>query len=253
MCMEDKIQLLYELKDQINKYRPLPVEDLKVLNDDFAVDYTYNTNAIEGSTISLNETYMLLNNNVTIQGKTLTEHLDIINHKEAYDYVVQLGNGSDPLTEKDIKDLHFLVLNNNIEQRGAYRNVNVRVGSHIAPEFFKVRELLQEALDDYNTSDLGFFEKVSKFHLDFETIHPFADGNGRTGRLIINLEIIKNGFLPINIKYNDVDEYYKSFDDYHKNGSIKTLLDLVVNYEKEELEARISLLRDREKYNDLER
>lgn len=234
--MEDKIKLLENLKDELQKLKPLTETETKRLQEDFTIEYTYNTNAIEGNTITLDETRQVIIDGLTIGGKSVKEHLEIIGHKEAFDYIVELGKDKKQmLTEKIIKEIHSLVLMNDRENSGKYRNILVRVGSHTPPQPFMIEPLMEELIINYNRSDEETIEKIARFHLDFEMIHSFIDGNGRTGRLILNLELIKKGYLPIDIKFKDRLDYYKAFDDYQKNGSIQSMLDLVVKYEEEEL------------------
>lgn len=234
--MEDKIKLLENLKDELQKLKPLTETETKRLQEDFTIEYTYNTNAIEGNTITLDETRQVIIDGLTIGGKSVKEHLEIIGHKEAFDFIVELGKDKKQmLTEKIIKEIHSLVLMNDRENKGKYRNILVRVGSHTPPQPYMIEPLMEELIINYNRSDEETIEKIARFHLDFEMIHPFIDGNGRTGRLILNLELIKEGYMPIDIKFKDRADYYKAFDDYQKNGSIQSMLDLVVKYEEEEL------------------
>ena len=247
--------LLSEIENKktiVSKLRPLNEGEIKRLQEDFAIENTYNSNAIEGSTITLDETYMIIKEGITIGGKSIREHLEIIGYKEAFDYVVDIAKNKADLTEKMIRDIHYLVLQDNKQARGRYRNVPVRVGTHIAPQPYLVNPLMEKLLENNRewTKD-NTIKAVSNFHLEFETIHPFIDGNGRTGRLILNLELIKNGYLPINIKYKDIEKYFNCFNEYRKNENkdISQMVKLVANYQLEELNKYISIL---EVANDLE-
>ena len=232
-------------KEIISKLRPLNESEIKRLQEDFIIENTYNSNAIEGSTITLDETHMIIKEGITVGGKSIKEHLEIIGYKEAFDYIIDIANTKTELTEKIIQDIHYLVLQGNKQARGIYRNVPVRVGSHIAPQPYLVKPQMERLMED-NKEWLkeNVLIAVSKFHLEFETIHPFLDGNGRTGRLIMNLELIKNGYLPINIKYKDVENYFNCFNYYRKNGAkdYSHMLKLVANYQLEELNKYISIL-----------
>jgi len=247
--MDDNIEVLLNevenKKEIISKLKPLNNSEIKRLQEDFIIDNTYNSNAIEGSTITLDETHMIIKEGITVGGKSIKEHLEIIGYKEAFDHIVDVAKSKVDLTEKIIKDIHYLVLQDNKQARGRYRNVPVRVGSHIAPQPYLVNPLMERLLEDNRewTKD-NTIKAVSKFHLEFETIHPFIDGNGRTGRLILNLELIKNGYLPINIKYNDIEKYFSCFNEYRKNDSkdISQMVELVANYQIEELDRYISIL-----------
>src|SRR5699024_10672176 len=204
--MTDHINILLkevqEKKEILSQLRPLNESEIKRLQEEFIIESTYNSNAIEGSTITLDETYMIIKEGITVGGKSIREHLEIIGYKEAFDYIIDIANDKTDLTERTIQDIHYLVLQNNKLARGVYRNVPVRVGSHIARQPYLVKPQMENLIvDNKKWLKDNILLAVSKFHLEFETIHPFIDGNGRTGRLIMNLELIKNGYLPINIEY----------------------------------------------------
>ena len=251
ITIEELLNKVKIKKDILASLRPLDKSEIQRLQEDFIIESTYNSNAIEGSTITLDETYMILKEGITVGGKSLKEHLEIIGFKEAFDYVLELAkNKESALTERDILDIHYLVLQDNKQSRGIYRSVPVRVGSHIAPQPYLIRPLMENLLrDNEEWSKDNILEAVSKFHLEFETIHPFIDGNGRTGRLILNLELIKNGFLPINIKYKDIETYFNCFNHYRKYDSknCSKMIELVANYELEELDRYISIIKEKEK------
>ncbi len=244
----EKIGVIEKKLEFINKHRPLSIGNLKddsemvrVLKD-FNVDFTYNSNAIEGSTITLDETYLILQN-VTIGGKSVKEHFEVVNHAEAFNYILDVANDkpSDVLSESLIREIHSLVLANDPRKRGQYRNVAVRVGGYFPPDSFLVPELISQLVRDYNAdSDSHILEKIAKFHLDFERIHPFADGNGRTGRLIINLELIKHGYPPVNIKFSDRIKYYDTFKvDDGSLSKYSKIIDLILNEVENSIEQHI--------------
>lgn len=160
---------------------------------------------------------------------------------------MELADRNNPLTEKNIKDIHSLVLMNDAQNRGVYRRLPVTIvgALHTPPQPYLVAIQMEQLLQDYERlkQTTHIIEAISIFHLRFEGIHPFIDGNGRTGRLILNLELIKSGLLPINIKFADKREYYTCFDDYYGENHISDrLIHLVAKYEIEELKNRISLL-----------
>ena len=232
-------------KEAISKLRPLNKSEIERLQEDFIIENTYDSNAIEGSTITLDETHMIIKEGITVGGKSIKEHLEIVGYKEAFDYIIDLAKTKADLTEKIIRDIHYLVLQDNKQARSRYRNVPVRVGSHIAPQPYLVEPQIEKLLEDNREwTKNNILIAVSKFHLEFETIHPFIDGNGRTGRLLMNLELIKNGYLPINIKYNDIEKYFSCFNEYRKDNKkdISYMVKLVANYQLEELNKHISIL-----------
>lgn len=242
MYNEELLNEVKAKKSLYNKYG-LNIEEKERLKKDFIISNTYNSNAIEGNTITENETYMILNDNMVIEGKSLNEHLDIVNHAEALEYIFSIVDSKIKITEDTIKDIHYLVLNNNKENRGSYRTVNVRVGSHIPPSYYKINDKMNQLIYDYQ-NNLQMFDSIiaiAMFHADFETIHPFIDGNGRTGRLILNLELMRAGYLPINIKKSNVKEYYLSFSEFNFTNSYTKIIDLVLNYENQGLDYVLGL------------
>ena len=230
-------------KNLLDNKRPLTQGELERLNEEFTVEYTYNSNAIEGNTLTLRETDMVLRG-LTIDSKPLQEHLEAINHKEAFDYVLTLVRDNVELTENIIKQIHSLVLADKRGDRGIYRHIPVRIlgAAHIPVQPYEIEPKMTELLNWYHGSSDNIIRKLAKFHIEFEAIHPFIDGNGRTGRLLINLELMKAGYPPIDIKFADRVAYYKAFDQYHIEGNLYSMENLFANYLNERLEYFISIL-----------
>lgn len=243
------IEKVIELKNKLSSLRPLNSGELKRLRNDFIINNTYNSNAIEGSTITLRETALILEAGITIGEKPLKEHLEVIGHKDAFEYVYELASANTELSERVIKDIHTLVLMNDRENRGVYRSVPVRIigAKHTPPPPYQVPELIEQLLIDYKEllQSKNIIEAVAELHLMFESIHPFIDGNGRTGRLLLNLELIKNGLLPINIKFTDRMKYYNVFDEYATEKSCNALINMIYEYEISELEEYISIIENK--------
>lgn len=245
--MKNKFNVLDELSKELKTKRPLNQTELKKLHENFMIENTYHSNAIEGNTLTLRETAMILQDGITIAEKPIKDHLDLIGYKDAFEYIMELADRNTPLTEKNIKDIHSLVLMNDAQNRGVYRRLPVTIvgALHTPPQLYLVVVQMEQLLQDYAElkQTHHIIEAVSIFHLRFEGIHPFIDGNGRTGRLILNLELIKSGLLPINIKFADKREYYACFDDYYgANHTSDRLTKLITKYEIEELKNRINLL-----------
>lgn len=235
------------LRNKLKSLRPLNETELKRLRDEFIIENTYNSNAIEGNTLTLRETALILQEGVTIAEKPVREHLEAIGHKDAFEYVIALADANTALTERVIKEIHSLVLMNDANNRGVYRSVPVNIlgAAHTPPQPFLVPVQIEALLKDYDDmkQDMHPIEAIAEFHLRFEGIHPFIDGNGRTGRLILNLELIKAGLLPVNIKFADRRKYYECFDHYYSNGHTpETLCELIAGYEVEELEQHIKIV-----------
>lgn len=242
------LSAIIELKNELDSLRPLTPEEVKALNNQFAVEYTYNSNAIEGNTLTLRETDLVLRG-LTIDKKPLKDHFDAVGHKEAFDFVSELVKNKEPLSESIIKQIHFLVLGRDIQNRGLYRNIPVYISGAKTQtaQPVLIPEKVQELLEWYrNDSEDDFLTKIALFHLRFESIHPFIDGNGRTGRLIVNLELMKLGYPPIDIKFTDRKAYYNEFDSYSETGSPKAMFKLFAKYLTERLRRYIETVRTAE-------
>ena len=238
MDMNKKIEQIEKLVLKLNSLTPFTSGELQRLNEEFVIEYTYDSNAIEGSTLTLDETALVLKENITISGKPLNDHLAAIGHKEAYYYVEKLVENKEPLNENQILDIHSLVLVDRPQDKGKYRNLPVRImgTSAVLSEPYMIKKHMEELLEWYHSeNNLNLLEKLTLLHLKFETIHPFIDGNGRTGRLILNLELMKNGYVPINIKNNKKRKYYDAFKVYNENNNYELMLDLICDYLIEEI------------------
>ncbi|MGN0720378.1 MAG: Fic family protein [Anaerovoracaceae bacterium] len=230
-------------KIELDSRRPLTEGELERLNEEFAVEYTYNSNAIEGNTLTLRETDLVLRG-LTIDQKPLKDHMEAVGHKEAFEYVIELVKGKAPLGERVIKQIHYLVLADKTEDRGVYRRIPVRImgAQHEPAQPYLIIPRMEQLLHEYEESNEHIVTKLAKFHIEFEAIHPFIDGNGRTGRLLVNLELMKAGFPPIDIKFTDRLTYYKAFDDYHVNHNLKTMEDLFAGYINKRLDEYLAML-----------
>lgn len=229
--------------EALKKRRPLTEGELERLDEEFLTEYTYNSNAIEGNTLTLRETDMVLRG-LTIDRKSLKEHLEVIGHKEAFEYVRQLVSENIPMSEKVIKDIHYLVLADKKEDRGVYRRVPVRImGAENEPvQPYLIIPKMRELLVQYKNSKEDIVNKLARFHIEFEGIHPFIDGNGRTGRLLVNLELMNAGYPPIDIKFTDRLEYYKAFDEYHTKHKLSAMADMFARYINQRLDLYLSIL-----------
>lgn len=232
-------------KSELSSRRPLTEGEVERLKEEFTVEFTYNTNAIEGNTLTLRETDLVLRG-LTIDRKPLKDHMEAIGHKEAFDYINELVKEKLPLSENIIKRIHYLVLADKRDDRGVYRKVPVRImgAQHEPVQPYLIMPKMEQLLREYVESSGHIVTKLAKFHIEFEAIHPFIDGNGRTGRLLVNLELMKAGFPPIDIKYTDRLTYYKAFDDYHVKHSLKTMEDLFAGYIDQMLDAYLKMLEE---------
>lgn len=222
---------LDELKLKLDSFRPLDLSIVKNLHEDLVLRWTYHSNAIEGNTLTLKETKVALEG-ITIGGKTLREHFEAINHKDAILFMEDLAQKEDKLSEYSIKQIHSLILKNiDDENKGKYRTTNVIISGaeHKPPQSFEVQSKMQEFIKKYNENitKLHPIELASFVHIEFVKIHPFIDGNGRTSRLLMNLELIKAGFPPVVIELEDRLEYYKALDIAHTENDYKPFLELM--------------------------
>ena len=246
--MDLKLQRIDALAAELKALRPLNETEKRRLMEEFVVNNTYDSNAIEGNSLTLRETALILQQGITIGEKPLRDHLEAIGHRDAFAYIEDVCSRSEPLSKRIIKEIHSLVLMNDAANRGIYRSVPVTIvgAAHTPPQPYVIDLQVDILLADY--ADMlkaeHIIEAVAKFHLRFEGIHPFIDGNGRTGRLIMNFELMKAGLLPVNIKYADRRAYYTCFDEYYATGgSPKLFVEMIANYEEAELQRYIEILR----------
>lgn len=221
------IDIVATKKQQLDSLRPLTEGELERLMQEFVVEFTYNSNAIEGNTLTLRETDLVLQG-ITIDAKPLKDHLEAIGNRDAFEYVRDLVTSKTELTQRIVREIHQLVLADKPRDRGVYRSVPVKIvgAAHIPVSPNLIEPSMQELLDCFAQNNDNIVRKLAQFHIGFEAIHPFIDGNGRTGRLLVNLELMKAGYPPIDIKYADRKQYYDAFDSYHlgKNSSAMELL-----------------------------
>ncbi|MCB9481011.1 MAG: Fic family protein [Desulfobacteraceae bacterium] len=220
-----------KLKKKLDSFRPLPSEVLKNLHEDLVLRWTYNSNAIEGNTLTLKETKVALEG-ITIGGKTIREHFEVINHREAIFFVEDLVKKNEPLSQWQIKSIHQLILKNiDDKNAGSYRKNNVIISgaSHVPPDFTQVPDLMESFIETYknNFIKLHPVEKAARVHVDFVKIHPFIDGNGRTARLLMNLELMKSGFPPVILPVEKRLTYYEFLDLAHTKNDYKPFLKLI--------------------------
>ena len=225
-------------KAELDSLRPLTAGETERINEEFIVEYTYNSNAIEGNTLTLRETDLVLRG-LTIDRKPLKDHMEAVGHKEAFDYVCELVKDNVPLSESIIKQIHFLVLADKKDDRGVYRRVPVRImgAQHVPVQPYLIEPKMEQLLRDYAESTEHIVTKLARFHIEFEGIHPFIDSNGRTGRLLVNLELMKAGYPPIDIKFADRIAYYDAFDAYYVKHDLSATENLFAGY----IESRIDM------------
>jgi len=229
----------------LSELRPLTAGEVERLREEFMIDFTYNSNAIEGNTLTLKETAMALEG-MTIDQKPLKDHLEAVGHRDAFLYVQDIATQDIPLSENVIKNIHSLVLINRPEDKGNYRRIPVRIlGAYTEPlQPYMVQPAMEGLLieNKKRAETMNIIERIARFHLEFEGIHPFIDGNGRTGRLVLNLDLIRNGYPPINVKFTDRKRYYEAFDAFYRDNDASKMTDLITEYVNERLDEYLAIL-----------
>lgn len=242
---ESLLEMIDRKKIELDSRRPLTEGEVARLNEEFTVEFTYNSNAIEGNTLTLRETDLVLRG-LTIDQKPLKDHMEAVGHKEAFDYVRELVKEQVPMSESIIKQIHYLVLADKKDDRGVYRRVPVRImgAQHEPVQPYLIQPKMEQLMIDYGSSTEHIITKLARFHIEFEGIHPFIDGNGRTGRLLVNLELMKAGYPPIDIKFTDRIAYYNAFDAYHVKHDLSAMEKLFAGYVNERLDTYLQMLQD---------
>jgi Fic family protein len=222
---------LNALKRRLDAQRPLPPEVVANLHEDLVLRWTYHSNAIEGNTLTLKETKVALEG-VTVGGKTLREHLEAVNHRDAIAYVEAIAVGNEPFSLHMIRSLHKLILKNiDDENAGVWRRFNVTIAGaeHTPPDAILVPQLMEDFARWHHEQE-GVshpVELAARTHTEFVKIHPFTDGNGRTARLLMNLDLMRRGFPPIVLPVESRLAYYDTLDAAHVDGDYAGILNLV--------------------------
>ena len=219
------------LKQRLDALRPLPPTVVRNLRDELVLNWTYHSNAIEGNTLTLLETKVVLEG-ITVGGKLLREHFEAINHRDAIQYVEDVARKLEPLTEWQIRSLHRLVLKQiDDANAGVYRRTNVVIAGarHVPPDMLLVPEKMADLMRCYDEDAAQSHPvlRAAQLHLGFVNIHPFVDGNGRTARLLLNLELIKAGYPAIVLPVQRRLAYYEALDAAHVDGNPAPFVDLV--------------------------
>ena len=230
--MEDVLKKLQDKKKRLDSFKPLQEELIRNLDEWFRIELTYTSNAIEGNTLTRQETAMVVDEGLTVQGKSLVEHQEAINHAKAFDFIQMLVNKKRrELTARDILDIHSIILNKvDDSNKGRYRNVAVRLrGSEtVLPNALKVPILMDEFIV-WLQSEIGDnpVKIATDAHFKLVSIHPFVDGNGRTARLLMNLLLIQLGYPPAIIRKEDRGAYINSLEKAQTKGNLADYYTLI--------------------------
>lgn len=238
------------LKGRLSSLRPLPKEALRKIEDAWSIEYTYESNRIEGNTLTLQETNLVVNEGVTIAGKSMREHLEAINHAEAVAYIKDIAKQDIAISERTIKELHALVLHGiDRSNAGKYRSVPVMISGsrHVPPQPYLIEKLMEDFLIRYNEMEEGKTHPLliaAYLHDELVRIHPFIDGNGRTCRLLMNLHLLRNGYTLVTLKGDDEAKisYYKALERSHCDNDPADFQKVVIRAEIASMERYLSIV-----------
>lgn len=232
MLISEKIyKRIQERRKLLDSLRPLDKFQLERLKGEFLVEYVYNSTSIEGNTLSLNETRLVLEEGITIRGKSLREHLDVTNQKEALAWIAQLVQDKKKIRESDILTLHRITLKGISDSwAGKYKASQNRVlGSKLkTTPPYKVGSEMNNFISELNTNQTKYnpIELAAFAHHELVRIHPFIDGNGRVARLLCNLILMKHGYTPIMVRVRDRKKYFACLEKAHF-GNLKIFIDFI--------------------------
>ena len=238
------------LKEQLSALRPLPEEALKKIQDALDIEYTYESNRIEGNTLTLQETALVVNEGVTISGKSMREHLEAINHTEAISYIKDIAKQDIEISERTIKEIHALILHGiDRENAGRYRTVPVMISgsTHMPPQPYLIEKQMEDFILRFKQMEKEKVHPVliaAYLHDELVRIHPFIDGNGRTSRLLMNLYLLRNGYVIITLKGSSDAKvsYYMALEKSHTEHLPEDFQKLVVEAEIAALQKYLSIM-----------
>ncbi len=239
-----------ELRARLSSARPLPQQALAKINEALAIEYTYESNRIEGNTLTLQETELVVNEGMTISGKSMREHLEAINHAEAIDYIKDFASNGIDISERTIKDIHALVLHGiDRENAGRYRNVPVMISgsTHMPPQPYLIEPQMDAFLHTFTEMESKGEHPViiaAYLHDELVRVHPFIDGNGRTARLLMNLYLLRYGYVLVSLKSDNESKlnYYRALETSHTAHNPEAFREVVAMAELESLKRYLSIL-----------
>lgn len=231
--------LLCQKREQLKEVqRKMPKEALESFDKAFEVEYAHNSTAIEGNTLSLIQTKAVLEEGISIGGKTLREIYEVVNHQKAFRFIKRCIAKGKPLDEKITKDVHAILMEN-IMTGGVYRTVEVRISGskHRPPAPSVMYQQIKSFYEDMPyKSQMSAVEFSSWTHAEFVKIHPYVDGNGRTARMIMNYQLMANGFLPVSIAKENRLEYFEALEAYAINEELKPFTEMIALLEEQRLD-----------------
>ena len=246
----DLLKEVDTLKAKLSSLRPLPADALKKIQDALDIENTYESNRIEGNTLTLQETALVVNEGITISGKSIREHLEAINHAEAISYIKEVAQENIEINQLTIKEIHALVLRGiDKKNAGSYRCQPVMISgsTHVPPQPYLLEKLMEDFMLEFHRMEKEQFHPViiaAHLHDELVRIHPFIDGNGRTSRLLMNLYLLQHGYCIVTLKIdNDMKlRYYNALETSHTKHQHDDFYLLVAEAEKASLERYISII-----------
>jgi len=235
-------------KRRLDNLRPLKEDVVKRILEDIRIRHTYHSDAIEGNTLTLQETKLVLERGITIGGKPLKDHIEARNDANAFNLMINLVKDEKPISQKVIQELHRIVTEGLLEDAGKYRITNVRIAGSATPppSYIKIVSLMDGYIKNITNLELEPIKKAAFIHHEFVLIHPFADGNGRVARLVTNLFLMQNGYPPIILKKEDRGKYYSTLQKADK-GNISPFATFIANAVNEALMYYLSSFIDEER------
>ena len=239
------------LKTELSQLRPLPPAAMEKIRQAMDIEYTYDSNRIEGNTLTLQETALVVNEGVTIGGKSMREHLEAINHNEAIEYIKEIAAQNTLITENVIKHIHAIVLHNiDRENAGKYRTVPVMISGseYLPPQPYLIAPQIEEFIRNYKEMESKNIHPVlvaAYLHDELVRIHPFIDGNGRTSRLLMNLYLLRKGYPVVSLKSDNDSKarYYKALEKSHVTGNRSEFDEFIVETVHNTLKKYIQIIK----------
>lgn len=232
-------------KEQLKEIqKQLPKEALESFDKSFEIEYTHNSTAIEGNTLSLIQTKAVLEDGISIGGKTLREIYEVVNHKKAFHFIKKCIADGKPLDENIVKDIHAILMEN-ILTGGIYRTVNVRISGakHKPPVPGEMYQQIKNFYADMPyRAESNAVEFAAWTHAEFVKIHPYVDGNGRTSRMIMNYQLMANGFLPVSIAKENRLEYFEVLESYAVTGELQPFIEMIASLEEQRLDEYLAIM-----------
>ncbi len=212
LIQKELLARIDEKMKRLDSMRPIPADALGKLHGEMRLAHTYHSNAIEGNTLTLQETKLVLEEGLTIGGKSLREHIEASNNAKAFDLMEELAKKKRSIDQITIQKIHEIVTKGILDDAGRYRTRNVRIAGAVkaSPDWSKIMKLMDELIEKIAESKEHPVETTSFLHHRFVEIHPFSDGNGRVARLLMNLYLIARDYPTVVLKKEERGKYYKS-------------------------------------------